>query len=292
MISKKELKTDLYLILAAALWGLGFVAQRQGMDHMGPFFYSAARFTLGTLFVGVFYFLQKRHTSTNKGKRKDIVFSGLIVGVLLFLAVNAQQIGLVETSAGKAGFITSLYMVFVPLFGLFIGMRARPAVIIGIVLALSGLYFMSISGDVSIGRGDIFIFVCAILWAVHFLFIAHYAKKVDAILLSIMQFAVCAVLSFIVACLRESMTFSMIQNALPAILYGGIGSVGIAYTLHVVALKTAEPAYASLILSTESVFGALGGRIILGEIMSPREILGAVLIMGAIVFVQVRKRDC
>ena len=289
MVSKQEIKTDIYLFSAAMLWGLGFVAQRQGMEYLGPFSYSALRFSLGTLVVLIFYVFQKKNTRIH-AKLKDVLKSGLIIGILLFAAVNTQQIGLKTTEAGKAGFITSLYMVFVPVFGIFLGRRVRLSVLTGIALALSGLYFMSVRGAFVIETGDLLIFICSILWAIHFLFIAHYTKKVDAVLLSICQFAVCSLLSILAALFTESINMESFVSSIPAVLYGGIGSVGIAYTLHVVALKTSEPAYASLILSMESVFGALGGRIILGEAMSQRELFGAALILSGVAFAQIRQR--
>ncbi len=308
-MNKKELQTDIMLVIAAILWGLGFVAQRDGMNYIGPFYYTSIRFFIGALCLLPIYFTTRKIEIKIKVKgkpnneyqveRKTVIFAGIIVGVFLFLGVNAQQVGLVTTTAGKASFITALYMILVPIFGLVIGHRTRKIVWIAIMIALVGLYFMSINNNFRMETGDIYMIACAIFWAIHFLLISHYSSKVGAIRLSIWQFVVCAVLSFIVALFTEHSPFINpstlssytlpVRQALPAILYGGIGSVGIAYTLHVIALRKANPAYASLILSTESVFGAIGGWLILQESMSGRQILGATLIMGAILLTQVKK---
>jgi drug/metabolite transporter (DMT)-like permease len=308
-MNKKEIKTDIMLIVAAILWGLGFVAQRDGMNYIGPFLYTAIRFGIGVICLLPVYFMTRKQEPEIKVKnkvkvndkieresrtgteveRKTVLFSGLIVGIFLFLGVSAQQIGLQTTTAGKASFITALYMVLVPVFGIVLGHKTTKSVWISILVALGGLYFMSISKEFSIEKGDLFVIACAILWAVHFLFIAHYSSRVGAIRLSILQFIVCTVLSLIVALFTEPSPLPHLSPALPSLLYGGIGAVGIAYTLHVVALKDANPAYASLILSTESVFGALGGWLILHETMSSRQILGAILIMGAVLMTQIKR---
>jgi len=304
------------LIVAAILWGLAFVAQRDGMNYIGPFYYSAIRFFIGVICLLPVYFLTRKYEPKIKNKvevedrvedrveKKTVVFSGLIVGFFLFLGVSAQQVGLVTTTAGKASFITALYMILVPVFGLLLGHKTRRIIWVAIAIALFGLYFMSITQDFTIAKGDIILIVSAIFWAIHFLFISHYSSKVGAIRLSILQFLLCAILSLIVALIIEDSPFSHsphllvsksstlpipFVSALPAILYGGIGSVGIAYTLHVVALKNANPAYASLILSTESLFGAIGGWLILNESMTSRQIFGAGLIMLAVLLTQIKR---
>ena len=277
------------LIIAAILWGLGFVAQREGMEHIGPFFYTTLRFGIGVICLIPIYFMTRKEERKIRVDKKQILIAGLIVGIFLFLGVNSQQIGLVTTTAGKASFITALYMILVPVFGLLIGHRTRRIIWVAILIALAGLYFMSINESFRIETGDLFVIACAIFWAVHFLFISHYSSRVGAIRLSILQFLVCAILSLIVALIREPIELHALVPALPSLLYGGIGAVGIAYTLHVVALKTANPAYASLILSTESVFGALGGWLILHETMTGRQILGAGLIMTAVILTQIKR---
>lgn len=288
-MDKKELKTDIMLVVAAILWGLGFVAQRDGMNYIGPFFYTAIRFGIGVLCLIPIYFMTRKQERKIKVKKKTILISGLIVGIFLFLGVNSQQIGLVTTTAGKASFITAFYMILVPVFGLILGHKTKRTIWIAIVIALLGLYFMSINQSFQIETGDIYMIACAIFWAIHFLFISHYSSRVGAIRLSILQFFVCAVLSLIVAIIKEPIDINALPPALPSLLYGGIGAVGIAYTLHVIALKDANPAYASLILSTESVFGAVGGWLILHETMTSRQILGAVLIMAAVILTQIKK---
>lgn len=285
-MSNSLVKTNIMLMAAALLWGLGFVAQRDGMSHIGPFSYSALRFGIGVISLTPVYFMTRRMEKKIAVTRKTVLLAGLLVGLFLFLAVSAQQIGLKTSTAAKAGFITSLYMILVPVFGLFLGHKTRQTVWISIAFALAGVYLMAVKGNFQIVPGDLWILLCAFLWAVHFLFIAHYSSRVGAIRLSMMQFFLCAVLSTIVAVFTEPLIPAKLQPALPSLLYGGIGAVGIAYTLHVVALKDANPAYASLILSTESVFAAIGGWLILGESMSPRQLIGAVLILAAVLYSQ------
>ena len=287
---EKATKINIMLFTAAMLWGLGFVAQRNGMSYIGPFLYSAARFGLGVLCLVPVLLLTRKEEAKIDVRPRTILFAGCVVGLFLFLAVSAQQIGLKTTTAAKASFITALYMILVPVFGIFLGHRTRRSVWISIAIALAGVYFMSVTRHFTIARGDLYELLCAVLWAVHFLFIAHYSRRVGPIRLSILQFLVCAVLSLIVAFFAEPIHFPAIRAALPAILYGGIGAVGIAYTLHVVALRDAEPAYASLILSTESVFGAIGGWLILHEGMTPRQLIGAALILCAVILSQMKKR--
>lgn len=282
----KTAKTNVMLVTAAMLWGLGFVAQRDGMSYIGPFTYSALRFGIGVVSLLPVYFLTRKRERKISSDSKNILKAGLWVGLFLFLAVSAQQIGLKTSTAAKAGFITSLYMIMVPVFGLLFGHKTRKTIWISIALALAGVYLMAVKGNFQIVRGDLWVLLCAFLWAVHFLFIAHYSSRVGPIRLSMMQFLLCAVLSAAVALFAEPLVLAKLQPALPSLLYGGIGAVGIAYTLHVVALKDANPAYASLILSMESVFAAIGGWLILGEGMSPRQLIGAALILGAVLYSQ------
>ena len=278
------------LLSAALLWGLGFVAQRDGMSYVGPFTYSAFRFGIGLIALLPVYLLTRRQEKKIPAGRKTVLRAGLLVGLFLFLAVSAQQIGLMTSTAAKAGFITSLYMILVPVFGLFLGQRTTMMVWVSIALALCGVYLMAVTGNFRILPGDLWVLLCAVLWAVHFLFIAHYSSRVGPIRLSMMQFLLCAVLSALTAFFTESLSLSALTATLPSLLYGGIGAVGIAYTLHVVALRDANPAYASLILSMESVFAALGGWLILSEGMSTRQLIGAALILFAVLLTQLRLR--
>lgn len=278
------------LLSAALLWGLGFVAQRDGMSYVGPFTYSAIRFGIGLIALLPVYLLTRRQEKKIPAGRKTVLRAGLLVGLFLFLAVSAQQIGLMTSTAAKAGFITSLYMILVPVFGLFLGQRTTMMVWVSIALALCGVYLMAVTGNFRILPGDLWVLLCAVLWAVHFLFIAHYSSRVGPIRLSMMQFLLCAVLSALTAFFTESLSLSALTATLPSLLYGGIGAVGIAYTLHVVALRDANPAYASLILSMESVFAALGGWLILSEGMSTRQLIGAALILFAVLLTQLRLR--
>ncbi|MFC2102240.1 DMT family transporter [Bacteroidota bacterium] len=287
-----KVKSDMLLLLAAAIWGFAFVAQRVGMDYVGPFTFSAVRFSLGSLVLLPFLFFRKERAfnrlTTSKKERKKIILMQLLLGLLVFGGVSFQQYGLVYTTAGNAGFITGLYVVFVPVIGLFLGQRNHFTIWIGVALAVAGLYFLSVKEGFTINFGDYLVLICALIWAIHVLVVGFVAPKTDPIRTAIIQFAICAVLSWIVAIGVEEIAIQPILDALWPILYGGVMSVGIGYTLQVFAQQKAHPAYASIILSLESVFAVLGGWLILNEVVSSKILLGCCLMLAGMIIVQLK----
>lgn len=292
MASSGKIKSDILLLLAAAIWGFAFVAQRVGMDFVGPFTFSAVRFGLGSLVLIPFLFFRKHlafnQLNSTKHERKKIIWLQILLGLLVFGGVSFQQYGLVYTTAGNAGFITGLYVVFVPVAGLFLGQRNHFAIWIGVVLALAGLYFLSVREGFAINFGDYLVFVCAIIWTAHVLVVGHVAPRTDPIRTAIIQFAICSILSWVIAIIFEEIHLESILEALWPILYGGILSVGIGYTLQVIAQQKAHPAYASIILSMESVFAVLGGWILLGEEVTWKILVGCGLMLMGMIVAQVR----
>lgn len=291
----KEIRANLLLLLTAAIWGLAFVAQRMGAEHVGAFTFNGIRFAIGSIsLLPLIYFLNRRKNGQEvkeENLNKGQVFKyGALAGCALFGAAALQQMGVAYTTAGKAGFITGLYMVIVPVLGIFLKQKAGKNTWIGIVIAIIGLYLLSINEGFSISKGDFLVLLSSILWAIHILMIDNFTKKVDSLKLSSIQFATCAALSFAAAVLTETITLQGINNAIIPLLYGGLLSVGVAYTLQVVAQKDAKPSHAAILLSTESVFAVIGGTIVLGEMLGGREILGCVLIFIAIIVAQLKPK--
>ena len=277
------MKADLLLLITAAIWGFAFVAQRVGMAHMGPFTFNALRFSMGALaLLPLLGWQRRREGSLPKGAFHKLIWPGLLTGLSLFAGASLQQIGLVGTSAGKAGFITGLYVILVPLLGLAWGKRTHPAHWIGAVLAVPGLYLLSVQADFTISSYDLVVLGGAFMWAVHVHLITRYAGQVGTLRLAVMQAAVCGILSGLAALLFENISFAGIVDGIWPILYGAFLSVGVAYTLQVVAQRTADPTHAVIILSLESVFAGLGGWIVLQEILSIRDLIGSGLMLGGI----------
>ena len=286
------IKADVLLLLTATIWGFAFVAQRVGMEYVGPFTFNAVRFALGSLsLLPLILFLQKRQPDTRQrsdgANKKSVLFGGILAGSALFAGASLQQAGLVYTSAGKAGFITGLYVVIVPLLGLFWRQHPRIGTWLGGILAAIGLYFLSINEEFSISFGDLLVLIGAFFWAGHVLLIGWLAPQVNSLKLASAQFAVCSLLSFLTALAIETMSFASIWQAAVPILYGGLGSVGIAYTLQVIAQRDAHPAHAAIILSFEGVFAAIGGWLLLGEMLSLRGLFGCALMLAGILFSEI-----
>lgn len=278
---------DLLLLLTAAIWGFAFVAQRVGMIHMGPFTFNAIRFSLGALsLVPLLLWGQGRKHPRKKLLLKDVFLPGILTGLALFGGASLQQFGLVGTSAGKAGFITGLYVILVPLLGLLWGRRAHPAHWVGAILAVAGLYFLSVRENFTVSSYDLIILAGAFLWAVHVHLISKFSDPVGPLNLSMIQFAVCGLLSGLVALIFETTTLGSLQDGIWALLYGSFLSVGLAYTLQVVAQRRADPSHAVVILSLEGAFAALGGWLVLGENLSMRDLLGSGLILAGILISQ------
>ncbi|MDF2876434.1 MAG: carboxylate/amino acid/amine transporter, partial [Sporomusa sp.] len=258
------LKSNLLLLLAAAIWGLAFVAQRVGMEHIGPFAFNGIRFALGSLSLLplIFHYRHKPQRVPGSGS-KEAVRAGILAGLILFAGASLQQIGLIYTTAGKAAFITCLYIVLVPILGIFLKHYVSITTWLSSMLALAGLYLLCVKENFSISYGDLLELVGALFWSVHILLIDHYANRVDVLKLSLFQFITCGLLSLGTAFCLETITSEGLTGALLPILYGGIFSVGIAYTLQVVGQKYSPPSHAAIILSMETVFATIGGFLLL-----------------------------
>lgn len=288
-MNTRTLRSDVLLLLTAFIWGTAFVAQRVGMAHVGPFTYSGIRFVLGTLVLLPLICFRRRSgaaAASNGTAPPPLWRVGLLAGSALFCGVSLQQVGLVYTTAGKAGFITGLYVVIVPLLGLFWRQHTHAGTWTGAVLAVAGLYLLSITADFTIAFGDLLELLGAFFWAAHVLIIAWLSPRRDPLELAAAQFSFCAALSLATALLFERFSFSAILDAAVPILYGGILSVGIAYTLQVVAQRSAPPAHAAIILCLETVFAAWGGWIVLGETLDARGILGCTLMLSGMLLSQ------
>lgn len=293
-MKEEELKSSLLLLLAAAIWGFAFVAQRIGSEYVGSFTFNGVRFALGSLsLVPLIIYFNKKSKNGKQDKECKVsaastAAAGTAAGCILFLAASLQQVGLVYTTAGKAGFITGFYIVLVPIFGIFLKHRTHINTWLGVGLAIIGLYLLSVTESFYISKGDMLEIAGAFLWAVHILFIDHFTKKIDSIKLSFFQFVTCSLLSLFAAFAFETVTIQGIYNAIIPILYGGILSVGVAYTLQVVGQKHAKPSHAAIVLSMESVFASIGGIIILKESLGVRGYLGCALMLAGMLISQVQ----
>lgn len=294
-MDKKVIKSNAVLLLTAIIWGLAFVAQSDGMNHIGPFTFTSVRCMLGAIvLVPVYLIIQKKngtlHDEQENKKRKATLKAGLVCGVIFFAATATQQIGLQYTSAGKAGFVTALYIVLVPVFGMFIFKKKPPfRTWISVVIATVGLYLLCIKEGFSIDKGDIWVIACAVLFTFHILLIDKFADSIDGTLLSIIQFAVASVLSvpFLIIT-KEQFSLEMISNAWISLAYTGVLSCGVGYTLQIVGQKNAKnPTIASLLMSMESVFAVVFGWLILHETLSVKEFSGVILMSSAIVISQI-----
>lgn len=279
-------------MLAAFIWGTAFVAQSVGADYVEPFTFNAARAAVAFLFLlalcGVFRAVRKRNpgAETAPGSRKELVIGGICCGLALTVATNLQQKGLETTTSGKAGFITALYIVIVPIAGMFLGKKAPKIIWVSVVLAVAGLYCLCITEEFTITSGDFYILLCAFCFTAHILIIDHFTQRVDGVAMSCIQFLTVAVLSAVGMLLTESPTLEALRICAGPILYVGIFSSGVAYTLQILAQKDSNPTVVSLLLSLESVFATLSGAVILGDTMSGKEYFGCVLMLAAVVLAQ------
>ncbi|MBQ2897459.1 MAG: DMT family transporter [Clostridia bacterium] len=286
----KEVRSTIYLLITAIIWGFAFVAQRVGTEYVGCFTYNGVRYVLGTISLLPVIILFEREKLTYISLKKTTVAS-IITGTILFLASSLQQLGIeIGQSAGKAGFITSLYIVLVPVFRMFFGKKASFATWIGVTLSVVGLYFLSISDTESVNLGDFIVFIGSFFWAAHILVIDKFVEDISPLKYSMGQFLVCAILSLACAFVFENPKVNEIADAAVPILYGGVMSVGIAYTFQVLGQRGVSPEFASIICSTEAVFSAIGGAMILGETMTIRGYAGCVLIFAGILLAQVNKK--
>lgn len=285
-----QIRGALMLLGASFFWGTTFVAQLAGMDGIGPFTYAALRYFLGFLFLSaiLIYTRKARAIERRKEKLSHGFLIGLFCGIFLFIASSMQQFSMLYTTAGKAAFITCLYIMFVPLGAAFLGKKIFPENWAGAILALTGLYFLAINEEITINIGDVILFFSAFFWTAHILAVDKFAAKVDAMELSTAQIFITMIFSAFAMLIFESPTIEAVKGAAFPIFYGGIMSSGVAFTLQIYGQKYAEPAAAAILMSFESIFGALSGWLILGEEMTCREIFGCCLMIAGIIVTQWR----
>ena len=283
------MKSNLLLLLAAAIWGFAFVAQRVGMEHVGPFTFNGVRFVLGSLsLLPLIFYFQNKPQASPKVKATGALLPGFLAGLILFTAASLQQIGLIYTTAGKAAFVTCLYIVLVPILGIFLKQHVSKATWLSAVLAVVGLYLLCVKESFFIAYGDLLQLIGALFWTVHILLIDHFADRVDVLKLSFFQFVTCGLLSMGTALGLETITLAGLSGALIPILYGGFCSVGIAYTLQVVGQKHSPPAQAAIILSMETVFATIGGFLLLDEWLGFQELVGCALMLAGMLLTQLQ----
>lgn len=278
------LRADLLMLLTALIWGSAFVAQRLGMDSIGPFLFTGLRFSMGSLALLPLILFKREARPSPPTDLRGMLRGGLLMGLALTLGISLQQIGLLFTSITHSGFITGLYVIVVPLLGLFFGQRASLGTWLGALLAVLGMFLLSVGADLRLAPGDWLQLAGAFVWGAHVLLVGHFAQRYDPLRLAFLQFVVCSLISLILALLLEPIELSGIIAAGPALLYSSFISVGIGYTLQVVAQKHAIASHAAIIFSLESVFAALAGALYLGESLSARGYIGcAVMFAGMLV---------
>ena len=292
-----RVRQNVFPVLAAMIWGTAFVAQSVSADYIQPFTFNTIRSAVAFLFLlGLIAVLKAVRKGKEEaapavsGTRKDLVLGSVACGTALTVASNLQQMGLGTTTPGKAGFITALYIVIVPILGLFLKKKAPRAIWLGVVLAVAGLYCLCITEDFTITSGDFFILLCAVCYAVHILIIDHFTCKVDGVALSCGQFLVAAILSAVVMVLTEQPSWEAIRICIWSILYVGVFSSGVGFTLQILAQKDSNPTVVSLLMSLESVFATLAGALILHDRMSGKEYFGCLLMLCAVVLAQLPDR--
>lgn len=299
-MKKTQVRNSFLLLLTAIIWGSAFVAQSVGMEHVEPFTFTFTRSIIGgVVLIPVIVLLRKTDSAAMRrdSQGKDVAgikgitkyewLGGICCGIALCAASNFQQIGMLHTTVGKAGFITALYVVIVPILGLFLRKRVPALIWFCVVLSVAGLYLLCMpKGAFSLAQGDVLVLICALLFSFHILIIDYFSPKGDGVVISCIQFFVCGILSGIIMLFVENPTFANIMDAKWSILYAGALSSGVAYTLQVVAQKGVNPTVASLILCLESVVAVLAGWIILGDKLTSRELAGCILMFVAIVLAQ------
>ncbi|NMB27731.1 MAG: DMT family transporter [Tissierellia bacterium] len=295
----RNVKGNLILLLTAIIWGTSFISQKLGMNYIEPFTFGASRFLLGAgaliPIILIFDRLNKKKKDVeieeHKFSNKDLLRGGVLCGVAVFLGASLQQWGLVYTTAGKAGFITALYVVIVPLFGIFMHKKIDFITWIGVALAIIGLYFLCIQEGFSMQKGDAIVLMGTIFWALQIVIVDVYADKTEGLKLSFVQFVTAGILSVISAFIFETPDISSIIDCLGPILYTAIMVVGVAYTLQIIGQKYTNPTAAAIILSMESVFAVISGAIFLDELMSIRELIGCILMFIAVIITQIKPEN-
>lgn len=292
--------SKLLLLLTGLIWGVAFVAQSEGMNYVGGFTFNCARFLIGGLvLIPCIFFLRKVNgdkqaamdSEARKKYRKTGIVGGLCCGVFIFLGSTLQQFGIAQTTVGKAGFITALYIVIVPVLGLFLKKKVGLTIWVSVAIAAAGMYLLCVKEGFSIGKGDFLVFLGSIGFSLHILVIDYFSPKADGVVISCIQFFTAGIISGILMLLFEEPVWSAVLAAWAPVLYAGVLSCGVAYTLQVVAQKNVEPAVASLILSLESAFSLLAGWVLLGQKMSARELFGCGLVFVAIILAQLPVKE-
>ena len=288
-----KIRQNVFPVIAAFIWGTAFVAQSIGADHIETFTFNAARFFIASAALLIMLpFLNRLEGGTAPaGSKKDLIIGGIICGIAISGGSALQQYGIAGTTVGKAGFITALYIVIVPVLRLFFGKKSSNLVWLSVIIAIFGLYFLCITDRIVLQRGDFFVLLCAFVFAVHILAIDYYSARVRGTYLSLVQFAVGAVISAVCMVIFEKPSFSAIMECIWPLLYVGVLSSGVAYTLQILAQKGSDPTVVSLLLSLESVFSVIGGAVVLHQMMSGREYLGCLLMLVAVVIVQIPAKD-
>ncbi len=302
----KKMKGNILLLITAFIWGCAFVAQRTGMEYIGPLTFNGIRSIVGGVTLLIYLFLRNhlqnkihnvqerennpKSVKKNATSKKFTILCGLVCGVCLFAGTTLQQMGMVYTTAGKAGFITALYIILVPLLGIFLGKRIRPIVWLGVLLALAGLYLLCVGEDFSVNKGDMLVLLCSFAFTIHITFVDKVSQKIDGVVISCIQLFVCGLISLPGILLFEEIDWNLIFQCIVPILYAGVLSCGVAYTLQIVAQKYTEPTVASMIMSLESVFALLSGMIILKESITPHEMIGCVVMFVAIIMAQLPEK--
>lgn len=301
----KKVQGNIMLLITAIIWGSAFVAQRTGMQYIGPFTFNGIRSFIGALVlipvILIFSKISKNkdeqlsekvreNLNQQKGELRTLIIGGICCGTILFISSSLQQIGLQYTSAGKAGFITALYIVLVPIAGRLVHKKVRPILWFCVIIALIGLYLLTIKEGFKIEKGDFVIFLCALGFTAHIMVIDHFSPKVNGVKLSCIQFFVCGVLSVPAMLLTETVDLQAVLDCWVPICYAGILSCGVAYTLQIIAQKHTDPTIASLLMSLESVFALIAGWIVLGEQLSPKELIGCLIMFIAIIISQLPEK--
>lgn len=289
----KQVKGSLSIMTATIIWGSTFVAQSVGMDHIGPFTFQAVRCLLGMLILLPIIFLSDRFTCSERAenfisrwRNPQLWKAGLFCGTPLFIAVNLQQMGMVYTDAGKAGFLTAMYIIFVPILGIFLKQKPSKWIPLSVLLGVVGLYFLSCMGVTQISPGDMLVLACALAFAVQIICVDKFANQVDCLRLNCISALLCAILSGLVAIIKETPNLESVIRCAGPLAYAGFLSTGIAYSLQNIGQKHLPPAAASLLMSMESVFAVLSGWIVLGERLTKWEGIGCALVFIAVILSQ------
>lgn len=287
---RQALRADLLMLLTAMIWGAAFVAQRAGMDAIGPFLFTGLRFAMGALVLLPLFFW-KPTGAKHEPFNRNLLAGGIAMGLALTVGINLQQVGLLFTSVTNSGFITGLYVIIVPLLGLVLGHKTGMGTWLGASLAVVGMFLLSVGDNFQVASGDWLQLAGALVWGVHVLLVGFFASRHDAIRLAVIQFITCAVISLLLAVVLEEIRFEAILQAGPALLYGGLVAVGVGYTLQVVAQQHAIPSHAAIILSLEAVFAAIAGALFLGESLELKGYFGCALMFAGMLLAQLWPRQ-